>query len=178
MALLDGLPPMRTLNHDLLLEGAQRVSAATGIGGATLVKLHERGSEEPGRIRELLAELYEELEESPTPDIEWRPVNKVLGSGLLTDLLRISPSSLERYESGERKTPDEVADRLHFLALTVSDLSGAYNAFGIRRWFDRPRTVLDGHTPRQTLADEWDSDSEPARRIKRLASALTSSPAT
>lgn len=178
MGLLEDLPPRRTLDPDAFLEGAQRVVAATGIGGATLVKLHERGAHEPQRMRELLAELYEELEESPAPDVEWRPVERALGSALLTDLIGISPSSLERYESGERKTPDDVADRLHFLALRLSDLAGAYNPFGIRRWFDRPRSLLHGETPRQLLRRGWTSDSESAAAVRRLTSSLTSSPAT
>lgn len=177
MDLLDALPVM-TLDQNALVEGAQRVSAATGVGATTIVKLHERGSEEPRRLRELLGEFYEQLEESSAPALEWRPVNRVLGSALLMDLLGISASSLERYESSERKTPDEIADRLHFLALRLSDLAGAYNQFGVRRWFDRPRTLLRGQTPRQVLGEGWTSDSEPARTIRNLTSALTSSPVT
>lgn len=178
MDLLEGLAAGRTLDQETLLGGAQRVAAATGAGGTTIVKLHERGAKEPGRLRELLAELYEQLEESPAPDLEWRHVSRVLGAPLLTDLLNISTSSLERYASGERKTPDDVADRLHFLALRLSDLAGAYNPFGIRRWFDRPRSLLSGRTPRQVLIAGWTSDSEQAQAIKRLTSSLTSSPAT
>jgi hypothetical protein len=178
MDLLEGLETRPTLDRDALLEGAERVAEATGIGRATIVKLHELGADEPRRMRELLAELYEQLEESPAPDVEWGPLSRVLGPALLADLLGISASSLERYGSGERRTPDDVADRLHFLALRTSDLAGAYNAFGIRRWFDRPRSLLHGQTPRQVLRGRWTSDSAPAQAIRHLTSSLTSSPAT
>jgi len=178
MELVEGRDAPVTLDYDLLLEGAKKVTSATRIGSATIVKLHEKGATEPQRLRDLLTELYEELEESPAPDIEWRPLEKFLGATLLSDLLNISTSSLQRYESGDRPTPDEVADRLHFIALTLSNLAGAYNAFGVRRWFGRPRTPLHGKSPREALGDNWNSDSKAAQQIKRMALSLTSSPAT
>lgn len=167
-----------TLDYDLLLDAAKKVAAATGAGAGVVVKLQERGADDPDRLRDLLGELYEGLSESPTPKIEWRPTVRYLGPALLSELLRISPSSLERYESGERPTPDEVADRLHFLALTLSDLVGAYNEFGIRRWFDRSRTLLNGKSPRQVLNSPWSSQSGRAKAVRKLASSLTASPAT
>lgn len=178
MDLADDLPPVLTLNYDVLLEGAKRLVTATGAGGVTLVRLQEHGADDASRLRDLLSHLYEDLESSPAPDIEWRPVHGLLGSALLADLLGVSTSSIERYESGERQTPDPVADRLHFLALTLSDLAGAYNPFGIRRWFDRPRTTLGGKSPKDALAGEWTSDSQPAHRVRSLAESLTAAPAT
>jgi hypothetical protein len=178
MDLVPSLPPAVTLDYQLLLDGAKKVVTATGAGGTTLVRLLEQGAQEPSRLRDLLADLYQELESSPAPQVEWGPVQALLGQALLADLLRVSTSSIDRYEANERPTPDLVADRLHFLALTVSDLAGAYNAFGIRRWFDRPRKALNGESPRNRLASEWTSDSEGANQVKNLASSLTSSPAT
>ena len=33
----------------------------------------------------------------------------------------------------------------------MGDLAGAYNDIGVRRWFERQRTRLDGNTPAQAL---------------------------
>jgi hypothetical protein len=68
--------------------------------------------------------------------------------------------------------PDAVAARIHWLALVSSDLAGAYNALGIRRWFDRPRTQLDGKSPRQLLGRGWNPDGAKAERVRALAAAL------
>jgi hypothetical protein len=62
--------------------------------------------------------------------------------------------------------------------MVVSDLAGGYNPFGIRRWFHRPRTALDGRTPRQLLKKNWSSDSESARKVRALAAALSDIGAT
>jgi hypothetical protein len=176
IGLIDATPA--TMSYEVVLEAAKKLATATGAGSATLIKLQERGADEPRRLSGLLAELYQALEASPAPNAEWPPLDRMLGSPLLSELLNISASSLERYESSERRTPDDVADRLHFLALTLSDLAGAYNEFGIRRWFERPRTVLRGKSPKEALRGDWDSDSRSARQVRSLAAALSSSPAT
>lgn len=85
---------------------------------------------------------------------------------------------MTRYERGDRRTPDEVAARLHFLALVVGDLAGAYNEIGIRRWFDRKRSALDGHSPAELLAGAWQPEHPAPRRVRELARALVTSPGT
>ena len=82
------------------------------------------------------------LDESPSPATEWGALRETLGDTLLAALVGISDASLRRYASGQRETPQKVAERLHWLALVVGDLAGSYNAFGIRRWFERPRQQL------------------------------------
>ena len=111
------------------------------------------------------------LEDSPLPEAEWAPMNEIL-SDELTGLLGISSSSLARYRSGERATPDRVAARLHFIAMVVSDLAGSYNEFGIRRWFRRPRTALGGRAPGEILAGNWSPDTEDVIRVRELARSL------
>ena len=113
------------------------------------------------------------LEHSPTPAAEWPAMRAVLGDDTLAGLVGTSLSSLRRYAAGERETPQPVAERLHWLALVVGDLAGAYNEFGIRRWFDRPRTQLGGHSPRRLLGSDWQLDGEPVRRIRALATTLS-----
>ncbi|MGI8827281.1 MAG: hypothetical protein ACR2JC_16880 [Chloroflexota bacterium] len=87
------------------------------------------------------------LEDCPVPDQEWTPLRDTLGDDLLARLCGIAPVSLRRYATDARPTPDLVAGRLHALALTVADLRWAYNDYGIRGWFQRPRAQLGGLSP-------------------------------
>ena len=112
------------------------------------------------------------LQDLSLPDAEWPTMAEVLGDDDLAAMVNISASSLSRYESGERATPDAVAARLNVIALVVSGLAGSYNDFGIRRWFERPRTALDGSSPRQLLVGDWSPDGRPAVRIRELARTL------
>lgn len=77
------------------------------------------------------------------PEREWRRLVELFGPDRLAELLGTSASSVRRYSGRARSTPDDIAGRLHFLALTVGDLAGAYNEVGIRRWFERQRSQLD-----------------------------------
>ena len=54
----------------------------------------------------------------------------------------------------------------------VGDLAGSYNAFGIRRWFERPRQQLAGRSPRAELGADWSVDDATAAQVKSLAQAL------
>jgi hypothetical protein len=118
------------------------------------------------------------LEASPVAKHEWPAVSRVLDPDHLASLLGISASSLRRYLSGERDTPDDVAARLHHLALIVGDLAGAYNDVGIRRWFDRTRTALGDRTPAAVLAGEWNPDDPGPQQVRELARSLVSLSAT
>jgi len=118
------------------------------------------------------------LEASPVPKFEWAGLARVFPPEDLATLLHISASSLKRYEHGERTTPDAVAARLHFLALVVGDLAGSYNDIGIRRWFQRKRTLLDNRAPAAILAADWDPDDEGPMRVRALARSLTTLSAT
>ena len=83
-----------------------------------------------------LQRLNDALDASPVPASEWPGLVNILGIDLLARLVGVSAVSVRRYASGNRPTPDDIAARLHFLALVVGDLAGAYNDIGIRRWFD------------------------------------------
>lgn len=88
---------------------------------------------------QLLAAVYGHLQHGPSPSTEWQAVRTVLiDDELLATLLGIKAISVRRYAKGERTCPDEVAARLHWLALLIQQLEGTYNAFGIRRWFHSP----------------------------------------
>jgi hypothetical protein len=114
------------------------------------------------------------LEASPVPTSEWPVLSRVFDAEGLASLLGTSVSSLRRYASGERDTPDDVAARLHHLALVVGDLAGAYNDVGIRRWFHRTRSALDGRTPAALLSEAWSPEDPGPQRVRELARALVS----
>ena len=164
---------LRTLKH--ILENARRL----GIGGNLQVRMTPQAVQQrPEEAVRLLSELSRALEESPAPAIEWAPMRDLFGDEELAALLGTSRQSIARYAKGARTTPDDIADRLHWLAMVVSDLAGGYNDFGIRRWFHRPRTVLGGRSPLRALGRNWNSDSESAKRVRALAAALSDIGAT
>lgn len=126
-----------------------------------------------GRLLESrLDQLTQVLEDSPNPATEWTSMRETFGDELLAGLLDISASSLRRYATVERATPDATAARLHWLAMVVSDLAGGYNALGMRRWFERPRAQLDGLSPRAALGAGWQPDDAAAQRVRALAATL------
>lgn len=132
-------------------------------------------------LRELsvaIQRLLEGLEQSPVPEFEWPSLLKVFDADELSSLVGASLSSLRRYASGARTTPDDVAARLHFLARVVGELKGSYNEIGIRRWFRRPRHPLGERAPAEVLRESWNPDDPGPAEVLALARSLVSSPAT
>jgi len=118
----------------------------------------------------LLAQIYAWLEDCPSPGTEWQAVREVLDDDtLLAALLGIGAMSVRRYARGERRCSDAVAARLHWLALLIDQLEGTYNAYGIRRWFQRPRSALNGQAPQARLSCDWDPDDATVKPIMALA---------
>lgn len=109
---------------------------------------------------------------------DWADLHQVLGPELLAGLIGISEASMRHYVSGTRPTPDAIAIRLHFLALVVADLKGAYNDIGVRRWFQRPREQLGQCAPTQLLVEDWWPKDEGPRRVRALAANIAHTPAT
>lgn len=144
--------------------------AQRGVGRSLVALPRPAGGES---LSEALEQALEQSEHSPMPSGEWPSLLETLGEDLLGLLLGISTSSIRRYASGTRTTPQDVADKLHVVALVVADLAGGYNDYGIRRWFHRPRPQLDGVSPVEMLGGGWDPDGEPAERVRELAAALT-----
>jgi hypothetical protein len=147
--------------------GEEGVSLAFGAGGG-----------KSNALLDALRRANDALEGSAVPADEWRHQRRLLGDDLLAELCGVSAPSLRRYASAVRATPDPVAGRLHMIALIVADLSGAYNDYGIRRWFRRPRTQLDGVAPIEILCDAWSLDDGQVARVRQLARAIASSPAS
>lgn len=97
-----------------------------------------------------------------------------------------APAVLERmFAGGEganavRRAYATVPQRVRPMATqaTLKGLAGSYNETGIRRWFQRKRTMLDGRTPAALLKREWDPDDEGPRRVRQLARNLVTLSAT
>lgn len=177
MGLLDDME-IRRLDMATFRRIVDRIAAA-GIGTevqAALATTPDR--QDPTEIVRLLGRLATAIEESPSPRHEWHSLEHLFGAERLAGLLGISPASVRRYQTGSRETPDEIAARLHFLTTVVGELAGAYNEIGIRRWFERPRTFLDGCKPSDLLRGEWDPESPQVRRVRELARSLGASAAT
>lgn len=147
MSLLpEGLEEPLRLDTRLLL-GIGREAEAAGLATHTVPMLRRGGD-----LEEALRATLEAIDASPHPVGEWGPARELLGDDLLSRLLGgVSASSIRRYAAGDRETPDETAWRLHAVARILAGLVGSYNAYGIRRWFERPRQGLGGRTPSQVV---------------------------
>jgi transcriptional regulator with XRE-family HTH domain len=177
IGLSDESPEFPQLTFTMVLDVAERVARA-GIAEHAVARLLRAEPSDLEAVAASLRQIDTLIEESPVPDSEWPRLIDVLGREELAGLLGISASSAHRYERGQRDTPDAVAARLHWLALVVGDLEGAYNQVGIRRWFHRRRTPLDGRTPAQLLEGDWDPDDPKPSRVRDLARSLIVSGAT
>lgn len=149
-----------------------------GIARAAAIRFDNVETPSVEETEALLRVVIAALEASPVAKHEWPVLARVLEAEQLASLLGISATSLRRYASGERGTPDDVAARLHHLALIVGDLAGAYNEVGIRRWFDRTRAALDGQSPAALLAGGWNPDDPAPRKVRALARSLVTLSAT
>ena len=170
----EALSSPRPLDAARTLASVLDVARDAGIGRGLVMPPDLTDARLEGLIRDLL----DALEESPLPRTEWGGLERVLGADVLADLVGVSPSSLRRYAAGARETPDDVAARLHFLALVVGDLAGSYNDIGVRRWFGRRRSQLGGRAPADLLNGAWDPQDEAPAQVRALAAALLGAPAT
>ena len=168
MGLLD--TPVSEFSAQSLRTVAEQLSAH-GLASAEAARLG-RSELSSSDIDAYLAAATHALEESPVPKPELTKLNSMLDGDLLATLLHIGSASLQRYQKGERTTPDEVAARAHFLTHIVGCLEGTYNDFGVRRWFQRPRSTLKGRSPAQILSNPWTPESEAARQIQGMAESL------
>lgn len=168
---LSGRVEVDRLDLELVREIAREASSA-GVGrDAAVALLGHRGPAGP-KLETLIGQLDAAIAASPVPDRELRALLDVYDHETLAALVGTSVASLRRYAAGARAVPDAVAGRVHLVALVTSDLAGSYNEFGLRRWWERPRTALDGRSPREALGRAWDPDGATAGAVAELARAL------
>ncbi|HEX9727365.1 MAG TPA: hypothetical protein VGA37_02530 [Gemmatimonadales bacterium] len=176
-----GLLPADEVVETLEIETLRRLAGhlrKAGVAPAALAELAAWQGRDVARLAAILDELDEALAHSPVPEHEWGEVVRVLGEERLAEFLHISPSSLRRYGAGARTTPDEVAARLHHLALVIGNLAGTYNEIGVRRWFGRKRSQLKSRTPAELLHAAWAPEDAGPQRVLALSATLLASPAT
>lgn len=182
MGLLRGKPVER-LDADTIKRVLDALQGGGLIGAqrarlATMLRPTSSRSGSVAEASEAIAQLIGVLEESPVPRTEWPAMREIFGDEALAELLGISASSLKRYAGEERITPPRIAERLHWVAMVVADLAGSYNNFGMRRWFERSRSQLDGRSPRRALGREWSPRDPAAQRVRALAASLVGAGAT
>jgi len=165
------------LTLDVLRSVATRAAEA-GVGESAAASLRSTASRSPDRAAAALRELQRALDGSPLPAFEWPAMIELFGVERLAELVGVSVASLRRYAADHRPTPDVVAARLHLIARIVAELRGAYSEVGVRRWFERTRSLLGGRSPDSLLSGEWDPDGGDANRVLALARSLTASPTT
>jgi transcriptional regulator with XRE-family HTH domain len=173
----DGLESIETLDLGIV-RAVLKEAAAAGVGRQALAEAESGDGKDVSAWVDVLVRANAALAESPIPDRTWPVLADHLGIDLLARLVGIARASARRYLTGERATPDAVAARLHWIALIVGDLAGSYNEFGIRRWFVRPRSQLDGKAPADVLAGEWSPDDAGPRTVRVLATSLVDAGAT
>jgi len=178
MGLLGDFGTISRLDAPLISAVLRRLGEAGLLQRAVAQGRAGRLPTDAGGMGALLRVANVALEDSPLPIEEWPALRTTLGDKMLARLCGISEVSLRRYASNLRPTPDLVAQRLHTLALIVADLRGAYNDYGIRRWFQRPRAQLGGRAPEDLLQAGWTPDRPEVKQLRELAEGLTSSPAT
>ena len=155
MGLLHPTETIERLDMDAFRRLVEEIAGA-GVGNGLLPDLAASRRPSARQLSVTLRKLSEALDASPTPASEWRGVNRVLGGDVLARLLGISSSSVRR----------------------IGDLAGAYNDFGVRRWFQRPRKLLGTRSPAQFLSGTWRPEDPGPQRVRDLAAALVYSPAT
>ena len=177
MGLLPASERIQTLDLSSFRKVIRHIHSA-GIARTIQLELGQDLDDSGAGLERMLEHLNTALEESPAPEFEWNRLTEVLGLELLSRLLDISATSVRRYKAAARSTPDDVADRLHFLSLIVGDLSGAYNEIGVRQWFSRNRAQLGGRAPWDFLKGCWKPGQPGPCQVQDLARALVASPAT
>lgn len=173
--LMDLLPDTAEQERVIVLDGAFLSELANCVRAAGIGRSLRLGFDSADLEPDLtgrLQSLWQALDDSPYPQGEWGGVRERLGDEQLAELLEISTSSLRRYASGARETPDAIAWRLHTLTRIIAALSGSYNDYGIRRWFERSRAQLDGGTPAEVFRQAESEDDELLLQLVELAEAL------
>jgi len=170
LGLLGKDEPVERLDLALVRRIAREASNA-GIGQDSAIALLH-GDHARERLAMLIRRLDDAMTASPLPDRELPGLLRVFDREAIADLTGTSGVSLGRYQVGARKWPDLLAARIHWLALVLADLGGAYNDFGMRRWFERKRTQLGGRSPREVLGSDWDPVDPDVEQVRALAATL------
>lgn len=161
-----------TMPSSALIEAIAASALQAGVGVRAASRLRTPEELTPGERRRLIEQLEAELRASPVPAPELAVLATTYDLDWLAPIVGTTPTSLRRYAAGTRVAPDDIAARIHYLALVNTDLAGSYNDFGRRRWWQRARTPLGGASPIDYLETAFDPDGERAAMVASLAHEL------
>ncbi len=159
---------VETLDRDVFADALKSIAAA-GVARHAVFDWEEYADKGPAEFARWIRSVRDDVAASPVPEVELPKLDEVLGSERLARSIGVAGSSLRRYLSHDRETPDDVASRGHLLACIVGDLAGSYNERGIRRWFERPRPQLDGRAPDEILHGTWAAGDPEVAKVAVLA---------
>jgi uncharacterized protein (DUF2384 family) len=128
---------------------------------------------EPGALGELFAKDSSWGIKVIAEDEAWSLLMDVFDDEAQAVLLGVDPLELKQVRADDDRLPEELGKRLLFVADVVGDLAGAYNAKGIKRWFERPRTQLEQRAPRDVLRGDWAPKEAGPQRVRTLAAELS-----
>ena len=172
MGLIDEKIDVFTFDFSVVQRFLKQI-ATYGIGRTQVRDLENWEGVDSAEITDRLDSLDQILEESAKPETEWPAVRRYLTDQLLVQTLGVSEISIRRYAGGERTTPAEVAQRLHFLALVIGDISGSYDHMGISQWFSRPRKkAFANKSPLDLLSRRWRPEDEGPSKVRQFARSL------
>ena len=154
------------------IDGAVLGSVLAAAATAGLAEYVAAGDDAAAPSERTVRALLDTLLASPRPAHEIVNLVAIFGYSGLERLSGTSEPSLRRYAAEDRQTPDPVARRLHFLATIVAILRGSFNAFGIRRWFERAHPALDGRAPAQLLGPGIEPEDDQSRAVMSAALGL------
>src|SRR2546428_7109396 len=104
MGLLSANGPIRHLDLKLLTRLLREVVHSSGVGRDAVAAI-STASPSPERISTALRRLFDELEQSPVPEHEWRSLLGPPGPELPSPLGAVSVPRARRYPRGDRTPP-------------------------------------------------------------------------
>jgi hypothetical protein len=177
IGVLPGTEPIHALNLAVVRTAVEAL-VARDVATAPGSEILQLGADEYERWAKLLTDVIADVRHSPLPETEWAPMLDLFGADVLASLVGVSPASVQRYATGTRATPDDVAERLHFLALLVAELAASFNEIGVRRWFHRPLPQIDGDSPSERLRGDWSPHDSHVDTLMDVARGGVAQPAT
>ena len=109
----------------------------------------------------------------------WDNVQDTLGFDLMATLvtgeedLGVARHKLAEYDVNPHDLPEEVVERFNFITKIMKHIAGSFNDYGMKRWFLRRRTQLQGISPAQVLTGDWKPNEEWPQKVLQLAETLS-----
>lgn len=157
-----------TLNLDMqVLQSMLKTLSESGLKLAFQIK--DLPDFSPTEMVVAIEEVLKDLTRTPFPDLEFQSAVNFLSLPLLATLLGCEEFRLNEIRTKRSQFPSELQEKLHFVILIISALSGTYRNAGIREWFNRKRSKLEDRSPADILHGNWSPADDDAKRVGQLA---------